>query len=78
MKRRYMPVVVVCLLIFVLAVAGGITFVIQRYMPSKESMDMYEYYGQPSEGEAVLTLGTQKMEERALMVESRPTFRWRR
>ena len=68
MKRRYMPVVVVCLLIFVLAVAGGITFVIQRYMPSKEPMDMYEYYGQPSEGEAVLTLGTQKMEERALMV----------
>ena len=63
-----MPVVVVCLLIFVLAVAGGVTFVIQRYMPSKEPMDMYEYYGQPGEGEAVLTLGTQKVEERALMV----------
>jgi spore germination protein YaaH len=68
MKRKYMPVVVVCLLIFVLAVAGGVTFVIQRYMPSKEPMDMYEYYGQPGEGEAVLTLGTQKVEERALMV----------
>lgn len=68
MKRRYMPVVVVCLLIFVLAVAGGVTFVIQRYMPSKEPMDMYEYYGQPEEGEAVLTLGTQTVEERALMV----------
>lgn len=68
MKRKYMPVVVVCLLILVLAVAGGVTFVIRRYMPSKEPMDMYEYYGQPGDGEAVLTLGTQTVEERALMV----------
>lgn len=68
MKKKYMPVLVVCLLIFIVAVAGGITFAIQRYMPSKTSMNLYEYYGQAGEGETILILGNQQIEERGLLV----------
>lgn len=67
MRRKYMPVLVVCLLIFIVAVAGGITFAVQRYMPSKTKMNLYEYYGQAGEGETILVLGSQRLEERGLL-----------
>lgn len=62
-----MPVVVVCLLIFVVAVAGLATYVVGKYMPTKERMDLNEYYGQMAEGEAALVIGTEKLEQRGLM-----------
>lgn len=67
MKKKYMPVVVVCLLIFVVAVAGLATYVVGKYMPTKERMDLNEYYGQMAEGEAALVIGTEKLEQRGLM-----------
>lgn len=62
-----MPVLVVCLLIFVVAVIGLATHVIIRYLPTKERMDLTEYYGQVAEGEAALILGTEKLEQRGLI-----------
>lgn len=62
-----MPVLVVCLLIFVVAVIGLATHVIIRYLPTKERMDLTEYYGQAAEGEAALILGTEKLEQRGLI-----------
>lgn len=67
MKKKYMPVVVVCLLIFLVAVAGLATYVVRKYMPTKERMDLNEYYGQMAEGEAALVIGTEKLEQRGLM-----------
>lgn len=67
MKKKYMPVVVVCLLIFVVAVAGLATYVVGKYMPTKERMDLNEYYGQMAEGEAAVVIGTEKLEQRGLM-----------
>lgn len=63
MKKKFMPVLVVCLLIFVVAAAGGITYAVQKLMPTKERMDLYEYYGQAGEGEAILIAGTQRLEQ---------------
>ena len=57
---------VVGILILVLAVAGIGIHIISKYIPSKEQMNLTEYYGQPAEGEMVLVLGTDIMEERAL------------
>ena len=37
-----------------------------NYIPSREQMSLTEYYGQPADGEMVLVLGTDIMEERAL------------
>ena len=67
MKKNHIPVVVVCVLIVLLAVAGIGVHVIQKYMPTKERMDLNEYYGQTGEGESVIVLGTDIMEERALL-----------
>ncbi|MDO4601546.1 MAG: glycosyl hydrolase family 18 protein [Eubacteriales bacterium] len=68
MKKKYMPAFVVCLLILVLAVAGGAVHVISKYIPTKDRMDLNEYYGQVAEGEAALILGTEKLEQRGIIV----------
>lgn len=67
MKKKYMPVIVVCLLIVVLAVLGGVGHVISKYIPTKDRMDLNEYYGQVAEGEAALILGTEKLEQRGII-----------
>lgn len=67
MKKKYMPVVVVCLLIFLVAVAGLATYVVRKYIPTKERMDLTEYYGQVAEGETSLVIGTEKLEQRGVM-----------
>ena len=67
MKKKYMPAFVVCLLILVLAVAGGAVHVISKYIPTKDRMDLNEYYGQVAEGEAALILGTEKLEQRGII-----------
>lgn len=67
MKKKYMPAFVVCLLIVVLAVLGGVGHVISKYIPTKDRMDLNEYYGQVAEGEAALILGTEKLEQRGII-----------
>ena len=74
MKKKYMPAFVVCLLIVVLAVLGGVGHVISKYIPTKDRMDLNEYYGQVAEGEAALILGTEKLEQRGIISGKRDTF----
>lgn len=63
MKKKIIPVIVVFFLIMIIAGVG----LASRYIPTKERMNLTEYYGQAAEGEAILILGTEKMEERALI-----------
>lgn len=65
MKKQYMPAVIVCVLILLFAVAGLGIHVVKKYIPTKELMDLNEYYGSTAEGESVIVLGTEIMEERA-------------
>lgn len=67
MKKRYMPAVIVCILVLILAVIGISAHVIMKYIPTKEHMNLTEFYGQPGDGEAVVVLGTDIMEERAVV-----------
>ncbi|MDO4274942.1 MAG: glycosyl hydrolase family 18 protein [Eubacteriales bacterium] len=67
MKKKYMPVIVVCLLIFVVAVAGLGTHLVMKYLPTKARMDLNEYYGQVAEGETALIMGSEKLEQRGLL-----------
>ena len=66
MKRQQKPAVIVCILILVLAVAGVGTHFIKKYIPTKERMDLTEYYGQTGEDEMTVILGTNIMESRAV------------
>ena len=64
MKKKYKPLLAVAVLIILVAVIGIATHMIMKYVPTKEKMDLNEYYGQVSEGEAALIFGSQKLEER--------------
>ena len=66
-KNRNMPVVIVSILVLVLAIIGLGTHFIKKYIPTKERMNLTEYYGQPGDGEMAVILGSNIMEERALM-----------
>lgn len=62
-----MPVVIVCVLIFLVAAVGLGTHLIIKYTPTKEKMNLHEYYGQIADGEAAVVLGTEIMEQRGLL-----------
>ena len=49
-----MPVIIVCVLILLLAAAGLGTQVIKKYIPTKDGMELTEYYGASGEGEAIV------------------------
>lgn len=69
MKKRYSPVLVVCLLVIIVSVVGVATHFIKKYMPSKTQMDLTEYYGQVPEGEAALIIGSEILETRGIVWE---------
>lgn len=66
MKKQQKPVVIVCILILVLAAVGVGTHFIKKYIPTKERMDLTEYYGQTGEDEMTVILGTDIMETKAV------------
>ena len=72
MKKRINPVVVVCILIAIVAVLGVVTTLILRQIPTRKKMDLTEYYGQTGDSEAVLIVGTQILEQRAVMSGDQP------
>ncbi len=63
-NRAKSPVFIVCLLILLVSVLGAATFLIRRYIPTREKMDLYQYYGDVAQGEAALILGTEILEQR--------------
>ena len=72
MKKRINPVVVVCILIAIVTVLGFVTTLILRQIPTRKKMDLTEYYGQTGDSEAVLIVGTQILEQRAVMSGDQP------
>lgn len=67
MKKKNMPVLIVCLLIFVLAIVGLCTYFIGKHIPTRSRMDLNAYYGQMAEGETALILGTEILEQRGAL-----------
>lgn len=67
MDKRKNPVVVVCILIAVLLVAAAAVHVIMKYVPTRQKMNLSEYYGQTEEGQASIVVGTQILEEKGLV-----------
>ena len=67
MRRRPNPAVIVVILIFLVAFAGGVTYFIQKYTPTDETMDLNEYFGPVGDNEAVLIIGSGIQEQRAVL-----------
>lgn len=72
MKKKINPVIVVVLLIVAVAVIGTVTTLIMRKIPTKKQMDLTEYYGQTADSEAVIIIGTEILETRAVMADGNP------
>ena len=67
MNKKYKPIIAVIVLIILVAILGVVTHVVRKYIPTSEKMNMNEYYGEMSEGEIALILGTEKLDERGLV-----------
>lgn len=66
MKKQYMPAVIVGILILLLVFIGLGTHIIKKYIPTKERMNLTEYYGQTADGEMTIILGSTIMDSRGL------------
>lgn len=71
MNKKYKPVIAVAVLVILVAILGIVTHVVMKYIPSSEKMDLNEYYGEMADGEIALVIGTEKLEERGLVVGDR-------
>lgn len=68
-KGRVSPVLVVILLIAVLAAAGIVSFLVQRYTPGRKQMDKNEYFQLSGDTEAALVLNGSVSEEKGRMIQ---------
>lgn len=67
MKKNYKPIAVIVVLIFLVAILGIVSHIVLKYVPSREKMDLNEYYGQVADGEIALVMGTEKLDECGLV-----------
>lgn len=71
MDKKYKSIIAVAVLVILVAILGIVTHVVMKYIPSSEKMDLNEYYGEMADGEIALAIGTEKLEERGLVVGDR-------
>lgn len=71
MRKKYRPAAAVVVLILLVAVIGIISHIVMKKIPTRQRMDLNEYYGGLAEGEAALILGNEKLEQRGLIVGER-------
>ena len=68
-KGRVSPVLVVVLLIVLIAAAGVVSFLVQRYTPSRVQMDRNAYFQVTGDTEAALVLNGSICEEKGVMIQ---------
>ncbi len=67
MKKKMRPVLTVLLLIVLVAIAGMGYLLIRKYMPTRQKMNLSEYYGEIAEDQGIVIVGTEILEARALV-----------
>ena len=68
-KGRISPVLVVVLLIVLIAAAGVVSFLVQRYTPSRVQMDRNAYFQVTGDTEAALVLNGSICKEKGVMIQ---------
>lgn len=68
MKKKALPVLVVCALIVIIVVITGISALIKKYTPSKERQELSEYYNLTSEDQVAIILNNEVIETTAKMI----------
>lgn len=68
MKKKVLPVLVVCALIVIIVAITGISALIKKYTPSKERQELSEYYNLTSEDQVAIILNNEVIETTAKMI----------
>lgn len=68
MKKKVLPVLVVCALIVIVVAITGISALIKKYTPSKERQELSEYYNLSSEDQVAIILNNEVIETTAKMI----------
>lgn len=71
MKKRVSPVLIVILLIILVALAGGLSLVIGRYLPGKERVDGSQYFHLESDEETALILDQELLEGKGRFIDGK-------
>lgn len=71
MKKKMIPVLVVCALIALVIAGVGASVLVRRYTPSKEYKDLNTYYGLSSNDEVAIVLNNEIMEEKAKVIDGK-------
>lgn len=71
MKKQMLPILVVLCLILLVAGAGAVSFVINRYSPSRERMEANAYYQLTSSEDAALVVNQEILDEKAKIMDGR-------
>jgi spore germination protein YaaH len=65
--KKWIPVVVACILIVVICGIAGVSVIVERYGPSKERVDLYDWYQVSGETEAAVLVNNMLTGEKALV-----------
>lgn len=68
MKKKVLPVLVVCALIVIIVAIMGVSALLQKYTPSKERQDLSEYYHLTSEDQIAIILNNETIETTAKLI----------
>lgn len=69
MKKKALPILVVCVLIVIIVAVMGVVSLIQKYTPSREHQDLNSYYGVTSNDEVAIVLNNEINEAKAIVID---------
>ena len=69
MKKKALPILVVCGLIVVIVAIMGITSLIRKYTPSKERQDLNTYYNISSDDQVAIVLNNELIESQGKLID---------
>ena len=68
MKKKALPILIVCGLIVVIVAIMGITSLIRKYTPSKERQDLNTYYNVSSDDQVAIVLNNEMIESQGKLI----------
>ena len=71
MQKKISPVVIVVALIVLVTIAGGITFIMNRYKPGTKMADSSQYFAAGSEDETTVVVNGEILEEKGRIIDGK-------
>ena len=69
MKKKALPILVVCGLIVIIVAIMGVTSLIRKYTPSKERQDLNTYYNVSSNDQVAIILNNERIESQGKLID---------